>query len=139
MTLYQSIEIFENFFHITYICNKGAAFGLLAEKAEWFRLPFFIGASLAAIIIISIFYTQLEEKDRLLQIGFSLIVGGTIGNLIDRIRFGEVVDFIDVHWFQHHWPAFNIADSAISIGVFLLIIELIISLRKEKKHASNSL
>ena len=72
-------------------------------------------------------------EDRLVQVALSLILGGAIGNMIDRARLGEVIDFIDVHWYDHHWPAFNVADSAITIGVGLLILDMVLKEKKKKE------
>lgn len=119
--LYQSVTVLENFFHITYIRNRGAAFGILADSA--LRLPFFITVTLVAIVGIIWYLRQLQASQKLSQLALGLILSGAIGNLIDRVRFGEVVDFIDVHWYSHHWPAFNVADSAICIGVGLLLFD----------------
>jgi len=117
--------------------NKGAAFGIFADSA--FRIPFFISVSFIAAIGIIWFYRKLEEQQRLLQWALALIFSGAIGNLIDRIRFGEVIDFVDAHWYQHHWPAFNVADSCISVGVALLLLDMLRDewqKRKEKKVAA---
>ena len=119
--LYQSVTVLENFFHITYIRNRGAAFGILSDNA--LRLPFFIIVSLVAIVGIIWYLRQLRADQKLSHLALGLILSGAIGNLIDRIRFGEVIDFIDVHWYNHHWPAFNVADSAICVGVGLLLLE----------------
>jgi len=119
--LHQSIEVIGGFFNITYIRNPGAAFGLFRDSGEIFRIVFLTGTSIVALIVIFFFYTQ--AKDGLIsKIALSLIAGGAVGNLIDRIRFGEVIDFLDFYIGQYHWPAFNIADSAITVGVFLLLI-----------------
>lgn len=126
--LYESVTVFENFFHITYILNPGAAFGIFAGKAAAFRVPFFLAISFVASVGIVIFYRSVE--DRLVRAALSLILGGAVGNMIDRARLGEVIDFIDVHWYNNHWPAFNVADSAITIGVGLMIIDIFL---KEKK------
>jgi signal peptidase II len=120
--LYESVPVFENFFHITYVRNKGAAFGILSDNA--FRIPFFITvASIAAIGIIWYLH-KIGNEQKLHLLALSLVFSGAVGNLIDRIRLGEVIDFLDVHWYQHHWPAFNVADSAICIGVCLLLIDM---------------
>jgi len=121
MSLHQSIELLENFVHITYVRNPGAAFGILADNS--LRIPFFILVSVIASLGI-LWYLRREQGGTLrLQIGLSLIFSGAVGNLIDRIRYGEVIDFIDVHWYHSHWPAFNVADSAICVGVGLLLID----------------
>jgi signal peptidase II len=130
MRLYQSIELLENFFHITYIRNKGAAFGILSGADESIRIPFFLVVSAIAIAVIFYILYSYHEESKLFPLSLALILGGAVGNMIDRIRFGEVVDFLDVHWYDHHWPAFNVADSAICIGVALLIINMLFE--KEK-------
>jgi len=128
--LYESVPVFENFFHITYVRNKGAAFGIFADSAV--RIPFFISVSTAAAIGILWYYRRLREGQSLLRWALALIFSGAVGNLIDRIRFGEVIDFLDVHWYQYHWPAFNIADSAITVGVGLLLLDLWFEERRKK-------
>ncbi|TYO98558.1 signal peptidase II [Geothermobacter ehrlichii] len=120
--LYQSLTVVENFFHITYVRNRGAAFGMLADSP--LRVPFFIGVTLVACGIIVGYLHRLADDRKLAATALALIFGGAIGNLIDRVSLGEVIDFIDVHWYQHHWPAFNIADSAICVGVGLLLLDM---------------
>jgi signal peptidase II len=120
--LYQSLVVVENFFNITYVRNQGAAFGIFSDSS--LRIPFFIGIAVVASVIILWIIHRLNDEQKLFGFGLSLIFSGAIGNLIDRIRFGEVIDFIDVHWYQHHWPAFNVADSAISVGVALLLWDM---------------
>ncbi|MDW7645064.1 MAG: signal peptidase II [Desulfuromonadales bacterium] len=120
--LYQSLTVVENFFNITYVRNKGAAFGILADSA--IRIPFFISVSVLASVGILWYLSRVHEEQRLLQTALSLVFAGAVGNLIDRIRLGEVIDFLDVHWYQYHWPAFNVADSAITVGVGLLLWDL---------------
>jgi signal peptidase II len=122
MALHNSITVVERFFNITYLRNKGAAFGILASST--YRLPFFILVSLVAACVIFVVIKRLRDDQKLAAISLSLIFSGALGNLIDRIRLGEVIDFLDVHWYDHHWPAFNIADSAICVGVFLLAIDM---------------
>ncbi len=119
---HETVVAIENFFHLTYVRNQGAAFGILADSS--IRLPFFIGISLLAVVGILWYYSRLHTQQTLLRYALVLVLSGAVGNLIDRIRLGEVIDFIDVHWYEHHWPAFNIADSAITVGVGLLLIDL---------------
>jgi signal peptidase II len=128
--LYESVTVIENFFHITYVRNKGAAFGILADSA--IRVPFFITVATVAALAILWYLRQLREDQRLLQFALSLVFAGAVGNLIDRVRLGEVIDFLDVHWYQHHWPAFNVADSAITVGVGLLLLDLWYEERRKK-------
>ena len=130
MELHSSITVIEGFFNITYLRNKGAAFGILADSA-W-RLPFFLLVSTIAVAVILVVIKRLRDDQVLNAASLSLIFSGALGNLIDRVRLGEVIDFLDVHWKGHHWPAFNIADSAICVGVFLLAIEMIQEERREK-------
>ncbi len=120
--LYESQTVIDHFFNITYVRNKGAAFGILSDSA--IRIPFFLAITVLAVIAILWYLRQLGEQERLQAFSLRLILAGALGNLIDRIRLGEVIDFLDVHWYQHHWPAFNVADSAITVGVGLLLIDL---------------
>jgi len=128
--LYESVTVIENFFHITYVRNKGAAFGILADSA--LRVPFFITVATLAALGILWYLRQLRADQRLLQFALSLVFAGAVGNLIDRVRLGEVIDFLDVHWYQYHWPAFNVADSAITVGVGLLLLDLWFEERRKK-------
>lgn len=125
-----SIPIIPGIFAIVHVLNPGAAFGFLASRPASFRNPFFIGISLVAIVFI-VLYRHRELEDRSLpSFALSLILGGAIGNLVDRLRVGMVIDFLDVHYYQYHWPAFNVADSCITIGVSLMLLELILDGRR---------
>ncbi len=125
MSLYASVEIVPNFVHITYLRNTGAAFGFLAGGRSILRMVFFSLVSVVAIGCISYLLKSLRPQQKTLIVSLSLILGGAVGNLVDRLRMGEVIDFIDLHWHHIHWPAFNVADSAISIGVILLFFQLL--------------
>ena len=131
MQLFDSIPIIENFFHITYVRNRGAAFSFLSN-VSW-RLPFFITVSIIAAVVILVAFRKLRDDQKLAHISLAMIFSGAVGNLIDRIRLGEVIDFLDVHWYRHHWPAFNVADSLICVGVFLLAIDMILEEKRLKK------
>lgn len=122
MKLYQSIPVIDGLFSITYLRNRGAAFSFLSD-ASW-RLPFFILATIIAVIAILVAFNKLRDEQRFAAVSLTLILSGAVGNLIDRVRMGEVIDFLDVYWRSHHWPAFNVADSAICIGVGLLALDL---------------
>ncbi len=122
MRLHESITVVPNLFSLTYIRNPGAAFGLLAGSSNAFRMVFFGITSLFALALLGTILVRLPEKDWVGQLSIAGILGGAIGNLIDRLRFGEVIDFLDVYIESYHWPAFNVADSAISVGVVCLII-----------------
>ncbi len=124
--LHQSMVVIDNFLNVTLVHNRGAAFGILANLPDNIREPFFLVIPLLTLGAILIAFYKLTEEDALGILGLALIVGGALGNLIDRVRIGHVIDFIDFHWFgKHHFPAFNVADSAICIGVFILILNLI--------------
>jgi signal peptidase II len=125
MHLYQSIAIVPNFIHLIYLKNTGAAFGFLAGPRSSLRIVFFVLVSGVAIGCVSYLLKNLRPGRTSLVVSLSLILGGAVGNLIDRLRTGEVVDFIDLHWHHLHWPAFNVADSSITIGVILLFIQML--------------
>lgn len=127
----ESVTVFTNFFHITYIRNKGAAFGILAGS-PW-RVPFFVTIGVIACGAILWYLYSIRADQKLLQIALVMVFSGAIGNIIDRVRLSEVIDFIDVHWYQYHWPAFNIADSAITVGVGLMIVDLWYEERRNKR------
>lgn len=118
--LHSSIPVIDGLFSITYVRNPGAAFGMFAQS-EW-RLPFLTAVTLIALVAIGIAIRNTASHQKLPVLALSLIFAGAGGNLIDRVRFGEVVDFLDLYWKQHHWPAFNVADSLICLGVFLYAI-----------------
>jgi signal peptidase II len=124
MPLHYSIPIIENFFSLTYIRNTGAAFGIFSGSHEAFRLPFLIIVSLIAIGFIFTMLKRLRESETGLTIALAFILGGAIGNLIDRVIYGEVIDFLDVYWSSYHWPAFNLADSFITVGVCITVYYL---------------
>lgn len=122
MRLHESIPIVPNLFSLTYIRNPGAAFGLLAGSSNAFRMVFFGITSLFALALLGTILFRMPEKDWMGQLSIAGILGGAIGNLLDRLRFGEVIDFLDVYIENYHWPAFNVADSAITVGVVFLIV-----------------
>jgi signal peptidase II len=122
---HQSIIVIENYFDITYVRNPGGAFGLFAQGNRGIVRPLLLGLSAVAVMIIFLIYRSTPPDRVLVRLAFSLIMGGALGNLIDRLRFDEVIDFLDVHWSHYHWPAFNIADAAITVGVALLCWDLL--------------
>jgi signal peptidase II len=122
MRLHESIPIIPNLFSFTYIRNPGAAFGLLAGSSNAFRMVFFGLTSIFALVLLSTILYRMPEREWMGRLSVAAILGGAVGNLIDRLRFGEVIDFLDVYIDNYHWPAFNVADSAITVGVIFLII-----------------
>ena len=109
------------FFNLVFVFNPGAAFSLLSQAGGW-QKPLLVAFALGAAAIVSVLIVR-RPLERLLCTGLALILGGAIGNVIDRLRFGQVVDFLDFHLGGWHWPAFNVADSAITVGAVLLVLE----------------
>ena len=128
---YGTVTVIENFLYLSHVRNPGGAFGVLS----WVHPGAFVLVAAGAIGVIFLFYTSLGPAQRLPALALSLILGGAVGNLCDRIRLGQVVDFIDVHWRSFKWPAFNVADAAITIGVILLVIELLATEGESREEA----
>ena len=123
----ETIPIIRGFFNFTYIRNTGAAFGLLAHADPAFRIPFFVIVPLVALAAITFIFRKIPDGDFRLSAALSLVIGGAIGNLIDRMLLGYVIDFLDFHWsYRYHFPAFNVADAAICVGVGILMLDLIL-------------
>lgn len=118
----ESVSVIQGFFALTYVRNSGAAFGIMHKAPAYFRDPFFIAVPVVALFIILFLFVRLHQSQRLTAVALSLILSGAIGNLIDRLRFGYVIDFLDFYWKDYHWPAFNVADSCIVVGVTILFI-----------------
>ena len=125
LPLYHSITIIPGFFNITHIHNPGGAFVFMAHQNSSLRNFLFLFLASFAVCFIFYFYKNTYRTHPFLASGFALILGGAIGNLIDRIRFGKVVDFLDFYVRNHHWPAFNVADSAITVGITIFIFHLL--------------
>ena len=122
------------FFNVLFVYNAGAAFSFLSEAGGW-QKPLLVAFALGAAAIVSVLIVR-RPLERLLCTGLALILGGAIGNVIDRLRFGQVVDFLDFHAAGWHWPAFNVADSAITVGAALLILESFVQREKRAGAAS---
>jgi signal peptidase II len=125
MPLFKSITIIPGFFSLTHVHNPGGAFGFLAQNGSPLRHWIFLGAALLALGLILYFHHQTPKTYPYLRLGLSLIFGGAIGNVIDRLRFGEVVDFLDFYVSNFHWPTFNVADSAVTVGVGIFLVHII--------------
>jgi signal peptidase II len=138
MRLHESISIIPNLFSLTYIKNPGAAFGLLAGSSNAFRMVFFGLTSIFALGLLVTILLRMPERDWMGRLSVAGILGGAIGNLIDRLRYGEVIDFLDFYVENYHWPAFNVADSAITVGVMLLIIHFAFEKRADPPAASET-
>lgn len=123
--LYESVSVLP-IFSLTYVHNLGAAFSFLADQGGWQRWFFTAIAAIASLIFI-VWLAKTPKSQKLLSIAFALMLSGALGNLIDRVLFGYVIDFLDFHWSGNHFPAFNVADSMIFIGAALMILESFIS------------
>lgn len=132
MRLHESIVVISDFFSITYIRNPGAAFGILASSSNGFRLAFFALTSIFALVLLGTIFYRLRDDDWGGQLSVAAVFGGAIGNLLDRVRFGEVIDFLDFYVSTYHWPAFNVADAAISVGVCFLAFHLAFDKRESE-------
>jgi signal peptidase II len=127
---YGDVRAVTGFFNLVLTYNKGAAFSFLASASGW-QSAFLIGVAVAASIFI-VYLLARHGHQRLFALALGLILGGAIGNLIDRLAYGHVIDFLDFHWRGWHWPAFNLADSAIVGGAGLLILDELLRVRKAK-------
>jgi signal peptidase II len=135
-SLFAVYPVIPGFFNLTLLTNNGAAFGLLAGHPAAWRQAFFIGVNCVALVILWLAQRSYGRLSTLCAFSLGLIGGGAIGNLIDRIRFGFVIDFLDVYVGTYHWPAFNLADSAITVGVLLFLLTTFFADRFRKDQAS---
>lgn len=124
--LNSGFEIIPDYFNLVHTRNPGAAFGMFADSASASRRLFFAGVSVFAAVIVVWLALSGEEDSTILSAGYAFFLGGVIGNLVDRIRFGEVIDFLDFHVGTAHWPAFNVADSALCVGTALFLLHLLL-------------
>lgn len=125
------VTVFPSWFHLRYVENPGAAWGLLANTSNALRTPFFLVLSLSAMGFILTYLRRVPVTHRRLWVGLTLVFGGALGNFIDRVRLGYVIDFVDWHavdWYT--WPTFNVADAAISVGVILLLVDTLMESRR---------
>ncbi len=122
---YQTIVVIPGFFNLIHIQNPGGAFGFLARQHPYLRVFFFLILSVLASGLVVYFYRQTPRNRPWLAVAFALIFGGAVGNLIDRFRLGKVIDFLDLYVGGWHWPAFNVADSCISIGMVIVLFHLL--------------
>ena len=125
LPLYHTVEIVPGFFNLTHLLNPGGAFGLMANQGPVIRSLLFIVVSLLAVCMVLYFYLKTPETHQMLSTGLAMILGGAAGNLIDRLRMGKVVDFLDFYIKGFHWPAFNVADSAISVGMTIFALHIL--------------
>jgi signal peptidase II len=134
MALHETIPLL-SFFSLTYVRNRGAAFGILSGAPAALRLPLFLGITAVALWMLGSTLRTTPAERRLVLVALGGIVGGAVGNLICRLRFGEVIDFFHLHWGPWSWPMFNVADSAITLGVAVVLVE---SLRAAERGVAGS-
>lgn len=134
--LYEVREIVSGFFNLVYVTNSGAAFSILAGVNAPWRHWFFLGVGGVAFCGITFAYFRLRRTSRYYALPFAFIAGGAVGNLIDRVRYGAVVDFLDFYLGRYHWPAFNVADSCICAGAFLFMLFNLMGLYGDNKEQS---
>ena len=125
LPLFSAMEIIPGFFNLVHVRNTGAAFSILAGASSVWRQGLFVGLTIVVVGILLFAYGKLRPEDRWTRTAYALIIGGALGNLVDRVRLGEVVDFLDCYVGAYHWPAFNLADSAISVGALMLVISVL--------------
>jgi len=123
--LYNSIPVIDGFFSLAHMRNRGMAFGIMNQSTISWKFYLLVIATLVAIGVLVYWLVRLKQEEKKTMFSLSLILGGALGNLVDRIRIQEVIDFLDFSFMGHHWPAFNLADSAISIGVILILIYML--------------
>lgn len=133
LLLHQSKMVIPGLFNLTLVHNNGMAFGIMSGAPSLHRSLLLTGLSAAALILILYYCASIPRSRRWLQFGLSLIMGGALGNIIDRLRLQHVVDFLDFQWQGHSWPAFNLADSCITIGMGLLILDFLLGFRKRER------
>jgi signal peptidase II len=121
-SLYESMTLIDSVFYITHVRNAGGAFGFLNQADRAWRLPFFLVVSCIAVGVLLAFVRRVQPGQRWLLLALGAILGGALGNLVDRMASGEVTDFLDFHWHGYYWPAFNLADSCITVGMVILLL-----------------
>ena len=122
---HQTLSVIPGFFHLVLVKNRGMAFGIFSHTRSGFYYYFLLFTTIGATGVILFFFFWIKGDKRWLTIGLSLIFGGALGNLVDRVRLGYVIDFLDFFLKGYHWPAFNVADSAVTVGTFWLLFNII--------------
>lgn len=125
--VYGSVTVIDTFFNLVHVRNRGMAFGLLNKPDIGLLFYLTVVASIGAVALLIYWAIRLKNDDRKTALGLSLILGGAIGNMVDRLRFREVIDFLDFYIGSYHWPSFNLADSAITIGILWLALNIIMA------------
>jgi signal peptidase II len=129
-----SIPVINGFFNLVHTRNRGIAFGLFNRPGSDLGYYLLLSATFIAVILLLFWFNRLKQEERVITPGLSLILGGAVGNLIDRIRLREVIDFLDFSIGSYHWPAFNVADSAITVGTFWVVLSLVFFCPRESRE-----
>jgi signal peptidase II len=132
ISLHDSVDVIPGIFRLTHVQNQGAAFGLFSDSTSEWKVAMLIMFSIAALAVVSALLWKNGNAMNATAIALSLVFGGALGNLWDRVMSGRVIDFLDFYVGSHHWPAFNIADSAIVVGALLLLSEIFLAPQEEK-------
>jgi signal peptidase II len=135
IALHEGVDVVPGFFRLTHVQNQGAAFGLFSDSTSEWKVAMLILFSIAALAVVSALLWKNGNAMNATAIALSLVFGGALGNLWDRVSSGRVIDFLDIYYGSHHWPAFNVADSAIVIGALLLLSEIFLAPQEEKESA----
>ncbi len=125
LALHEYVPVIDGLLSLSHVRNRGAAFGLLSDWDIPYQSALLSALSVLALLAIALYFLRLPATARLPRIALALVLGGAVGNLIDRVRLGYVVDFVHAYWRHHQWPDFNVADSAITVGVTLLVIDIL--------------
>jgi signal peptidase II len=137
ISLHDSLVVIPGLFRITHVQNRGAAFGLFSDSPSEWKIAILISFSLVALVVVSALLWKNSHAMSVTGVGLALILGGALGNLWDRLISGHVVDFLDFYVGAYHWPAFNVADSAIVIGALLLVGEILFAKAPEQQKAGS--
>lgn len=133
------VIVSDNFWSFIYAENPGAAWSFLRDAPEYFRTPFFLCVSIAAMVFILAYFRRTMPEQKMLRLALSLVFGGALGNFFDRVRLRYVIDFIDWHWYARYtWPTFNVADAAITVGVVIMAIDMLIHKPRERVPAGST-
>jgi len=125
LNIYETVPVIQGFFDLVHVRNRGMAFGIMNDAKSNSGTWLLLAMSSVAIVLLLVWFFRLKDEGVFFTLSLSLILGGAVGNIIDRLRFGEVVDFLDVYVGAYHWPAFNVADAAITVGTFMIAANLL--------------
>lgn len=136
LAVFETLPVVPGFLNLTHVRNTGAAFGLLNRVDFPFKTAALVSLAVLALVSIAVYAMSLPPGQRLARLGLAVVLGGAVGNLIDRVRTGYVLDFVDVYWRNYHFWAFNVADAAITIGVALIVLDLLVERRSAARAES---